>query len=558
MKKEDLEKQEIRAERFSQPAQFVRILKRPDAKPKEAPVTAMKAVAKPPATFTWKFDRGGPCKRGETAKSSGCIPASKEAGPKREAKPKEAPAPKAMGDRYEEFRPQMETWKAAYKELQELKGGKGDETMIGEATERLDELSQALAQEPQFTEEEFKTTYNGMPATVLEGSTKISPMDWAWWEVISEDPEVQEALAQIDLPPTSDKYMFDTGDTYTDKNGKEKKIYKWEEDRINDKWGKWKDTLPESHRIREDARVKPGKKPRAVIFLGPSGAGKTSKLGKIVDQTGAVIINPDDVKAVMDDPDYNGMNAGVLHNESSAVAGSLAKEAMAIDPETGNGTYNVVFDQTGRDPDKVQEQLEELAKRGYEVEFHLADVPGSESARRVHWRFKNEVTADGKRTMRYVDPRFVMEAVDNNPQRTYEMLKDHPAIKRFSRWNTNQAHNEPAEKIEDECVDPSYTHCSERSYFVEEKKKEEEKKDLTVHHDKEAMEREKARVAAGLDYFDHGDIEPENMYDVSDTIISWAGFQLRREEAEKAAKDEAPKITPMKKKEPLKKPREME
>ena len=555
MKQEDLEKQEARAERFAQPAQFIRILKRPDAGLEKPKVTAMKATAKPAATFTWKFDRGGPCKRGETAKSSGCIPASKEAGPKREAKPKEAPAPKAKGDPYEEYRPQMETWKAAYKELQELEGGKGDETMIGEARERLDEFSQALAQEPQFVEESFETSYDGMGANVREGSTKVSPMDWAWWEVIREDPEVQEAISHIKLPPTSKKYarkeIIDTPE------GPEK-ITVWDEGRIKDKWGKWKDDLPESHRIREDARVKPGEKPRAVIFLGPSGAGKTSKLGKIVDQTGAVIINPDDVKAVMDDPNYNGMNAGVLHNESSAVAGSLAREAMAIDPETDKGMYNVVFDQTGRQPEKVKEQLDALAKAGYEIEYHLADVPGSESARRTHWRFKNEVDADGKRTMRYVDPRFVMEAVDDNPQKTYEMFKNHPAIKRFSRWNTNQAHNEPAEKIEDECVDPSYIHCSERSYFVEEKKKEEEKKDLTVHHDKESMEREKARVAQDLDMWDHGNFKPQNMYDVSDYLISWALDQNRREDARKAPKDEAPKITPMKKNEPLKKHREME
>jgi len=46
----------------------------------------MKAVRKPAPLVTWKFERGGPCKRGETAKSSGCIPAKKEEAAPREKK----------------------------------------------------------------------------------------------------------------------------------------------------------------------------------------------------------------------------------------------------------------------------------------------------------------------------------------------------------------------------------------------------------------------------------------------------------------------------------------
>ena len=46
----------------------------------------MKAVRKTAPLVTWKFDKGGPCKRGETAKSSGCIPAKKEEAAPREKK----------------------------------------------------------------------------------------------------------------------------------------------------------------------------------------------------------------------------------------------------------------------------------------------------------------------------------------------------------------------------------------------------------------------------------------------------------------------------------------
>lgn len=67
---------------------------------------------------------------------------------------------------------------------------------------------------------------------------------------------------------------------------------------------------------------------------------------------------------------------------------------------------------------------------------------------------------------------------------------------------------------------------------------------------KEEIEREKARVEAGLDMWDHGNIKPENMYDVSDTLISYTIDKLKREKkgpfAEK--KIDEPKITPMKKK----------
>lgn len=541
MKKEEFEEQEARANRFAQPAQFIRILKRPDAKLKGAPVTAMKAVAKPPATFTWKFDRGGPCKRGETAKSSGCIPASKEPGQKREAKPKEAPAPKGR-------HPKMDVYIDAVKKLEGLEGKKDKKKEAKEAKKVVDGLLGEVKGEPEYVEKGFGTKWDGMPGTVLEGSTKASAADKEWWEHIKKDPKVQEALAQIKLPPTSDKFMFDTGKKYIDKNGDEQPVMAWDKDRIAEKWDKWKSALPETHQIRDDAKPKAGKKPRAVIFLGPSGAGKTSKLSKVVDQSGTVIINPDDVKAVMDDPDYNGMNAGVIHNESSSVSSTIEKDAI-------KGGYNITLDQTGRDPDKVRKQIEKLNKRGYDIEIHLADVDGSESARRAHYRFMHDVDKKtGEPTNRFVHPLFVIEAVDNNPQRTYDMFRDHPAIKRRSRWDTSQAHDEDAVEIEDDCPDSSYAHCSERSMFMEEKGDKEEK----APRSKEEIEREKARVAAGLAMWDHDGIAPENMYDVSDSLTSWVIDQIEAEErAEAKAKGKDPEITPMKKKEPLKKPREM-
>ena len=42
----------------------------------------MKAVRKPAPLVTWKFDKGGPCEKGETAAKSGCTPASGEGGKK--------------------------------------------------------------------------------------------------------------------------------------------------------------------------------------------------------------------------------------------------------------------------------------------------------------------------------------------------------------------------------------------------------------------------------------------------------------------------------------------
>jgi len=501
MKKEDLEKQEIRAQRFSQPAQFVRILKRPDAKLKGTPVTAMKATAKPAATFTWKFDRGGPCKRGETAKSSGCIPASKEAGPKREAKPKEEKPTKAS---------------------------------------------------PEYVTETYKKSFDGMWARIKEGSEKPTQADYDWWAEQEKNPDVQKALAQIETPPTSDKYSHK--ETITLPDGTEEEITVWDEDR-KAKWEKWKDALPETHKLRNEAKAKPGTRPRAVILLGPSGAGKTSKVIPMLKSVkDSVVVNADDFKFVMTDPPYNGMNAGVLHNESSTMAVSMYEEAV-------EGEYNITLDQTGRDADKIAKQLDALADAGYDVEFHLADVPGRSAAERVHHRFMNEVDADGNRTFRFVHPLMVLEAIDHNPQRTYELLKGHGAVKRHSRWNTDQPHGEPAVQIEDVCVDESYIGCSERSNFMEkEEKKGKEGKDITVHHDKETMEREKARVAAGFDMWDHGDIKPENMWDVSDYLTSFVIDKMKREKtgpfAEK--KSDEPKITPMKKKEPLEKPREME
>ena len=69
----------------------------------------MKVVRSLSSMKTWKFEKGGPCKKGETAAKSGCTPASGE-GEKKEGKvePKELSPRKKRAEAIKRKREQSE------------------------------------------------------------------------------------------------------------------------------------------------------------------------------------------------------------------------------------------------------------------------------------------------------------------------------------------------------------------------------------------------------------------------------------------------------------------
>ena len=178
-----------------------------------------------------------------------------------------------------------------------------------------------------------------------------------------------------------------------------------------------------------NAKVRPGERPIAVFLMGPPAAGKTTSQDRVTKQLGVefTTINPDDVKGAL--PEYRGWNAGLLHEESSDVSEKML-EPMAIEAR-----HNILFDLTGNNAKKVQNNLDKLAELGYDI--HLVNVSAANHT--VGWRawnrFRKEAFTEGNG--RYVPPTYAAETVDGNPGRTYASLKQHPGVKGWLNADTS-------------------------------------------------------------------------------------------------------------------------
>jgi predicted ABC-type ATPase len=172
-----------------------------------------------------------------------------------------------------------------------------------------------------------------------------------------------------------------------------------------------------------------GESPQAVILLGPPGAGKTSIGVPLANDTRKVVfssVNPDDVKERL--PEYEGWNASALHEESSFVSESMTKTTAITD------RYNIIYDITGKRHDKVKGAIEELDYYGYDVHLVLIQLAPWQAVCRVWRRFQENPfgRTDGDRIgSRYVDPNYVYNVVKDFPEKTFNALKNHPAIRGY-------------------------------------------------------------------------------------------------------------------------------
>jgi len=129
-------------------------------------------------------------------------------------------------------------------------------------------------------------------------------------------------------------------------------------------------------------------------------------------------------------PEYEGWNASALHEESSYVS-----EAM-IKTQATNSRCHLIYDITGRKSDKVRTAIEELSDYGYGVYLLLMDLPPWQAICRVWQRFQKnpfgriDPTKPGGR---YVDLRYVYKEVGDHPRLTYQLLKNHKAVKGYCR-----------------------------------------------------------------------------------------------------------------------------
>ena len=202
-------------------------------------------------------------------------------------------------------------------------------------------------------------------------------------------------------------------------------------------------------------------KPVAVFLMGNPGSGKTSSgLPLVKEFTGLdpgdfTNLNADDVKSAM--PEYEGWNAGSLHEESSwLVEGQATVKAV-------EDSHNIIFDLVGKNGKKMREMADNLHANGYEIQVIQTRLAEEESAARAWDRGRenslgSDRPEDRKKWGRFVPPEYVYEDVDGKPDNTFEDLKSHPAVSNWSAVDTDIPYGSTAPMIDQGSKDMKALH----------------------------------------------------------------------------------------------------
>lgn len=169
---------------------------------------------------------------------------------------------------------------------------------------------------------------------------------------------------------------------------------------------------------------KNGEKPKFIMFGGRGGSGKSWFTDKdrakgenrevMFDSDNYMILDADAIKEYL--PEYEGWNAGEVHEESSYLNKEIKRQAL----EKG---LNIIIDGTMNynpsKPDKVKNEMLEAKSKGYSLEAHYMFVPVQESAKRAINRFKSR---NGDFSGRLVPMNVLMSMQDN--EKSFDSVKD--------------------------------------------------------------------------------------------------------------------------------------
>ena len=249
----------------------------------------------------------------------------------------------------------------------------------------------------------------------------VAEMD-AFLESAQQHPYVREAERR--LKEFTVESMFhkdeDTGDPKTGATF-------WSEERFRRDDGSWDPNRAQLHDrivdelLNENAKAKPGVRPQAFILMGAPASGKTSVGSRAKNRLGVefTTINPDDVKERM--PEYEGWNAGILHEESSHVSENLLQDRAM---EEG---HNLEFDITGKNSDKVDGIVAAMKAAGYDIHVAHTKIDDAKTSFRAFDRFRQNAFGNhpetGREIGRYVPPSYAGVSVDGKPEETFNRVK---------------------------------------------------------------------------------------------------------------------------------------
>lgn len=143
------------------------------------------------------------------------------------------------------------------------------------------------------------------------------------------------------------------------------------------------------------AMPKPGQKPMLVMLGGRAGAGKSwftnKEEGGLYNPDEFIVLDADAIKGgIKDDkgnwlcppiPEYEGWNAGTVHEESSDLNKKLIDYAM-------KAGLNVIIDGTMNSPEKAVKQIQDFKNAGYFTSCDYMFTPMQESMKRACSRFR--------------------------------------------------------------------------------------------------------------------------------------------------------------------------
>lgn len=148
---------------------------------------------------------------------------------------------------------------------------------------------------------------------------------------------------------------------------------------------------------------------RIDIVLGLPGSGKSSVYTERISQeNGSRVVDTDDYREYI--PEYNGQNAGAVHEEASAIKKRVLTRALK------NGD-NIILSTIGANAQKLERDIIGYNGMGYSVHLHLNELPNHKAMARAIGRFLPEDGSQG----RFVSPKVIAEYGDK-PTQTYLYL----------------------------------------------------------------------------------------------------------------------------------------